>query len=138
MSAQQGKDLLLKVQTDPNVGYVTVAGMRSRRIAFNTDTVDITDFESAGRWRHLLQGAGVQRASISGSGIFKDSQSDEMLRNQFFNGEIADFQLILPDFGTLSGPFQISALEYGAEHNGEVTFDMALESAGQIAFEAAT
>ena len=35
----------------------TVAGLRSRRIAFNTEAVDITDAESAGRWRELLAGA---------------------------------------------------------------------------------
>ena len=55
----------------------------------------------------------------------------------FFEGRIAAFQVLVPDFGTVSGPFQVSALEYGAEHNGEVTFEIALESAGMLAFEAA-
>ena len=38
-----------------------------------TQVVDVTDAESAGRWRELLGGAGVQRAALSGSGIFKDA-----------------------------------------------------------------
>ena len=42
MSAQKGKDLLLKLDSDGNGTFATVAGMRSRAIAFNTETVDIT------------------------------------------------------------------------------------------------
>ena len=51
MGAQKGKDLLLKI--DRRRGYVTVAGLRSRRIAFNAELVDITHAESADRWREL-------------------------------------------------------------------------------------
>lgn len=137
MSAQKGKDLLLKVEPAPQSGFTTVAGMRSRKIAFNAETIDITDFESNGRWRHLLAGAGVQRASVSGSGIFKDQASDEIIRALFFGSQIADWQLVIPDFGEVRGPFQITSLEYSGEHNGEVGFEMALESAGQITFTGA-
>jgi TP901-1 family phage major tail protein len=136
MVAQKGKDLLLKVSNEDESAFVTVAGMRSRRLAFNTDTVDITDFESAGRWRELLSGSGVQRASISGSGIFKDAASDERIRALFFHSEIVNWQIVIPDFGAVEGAFQITSLEYSGEHNGEVTFEMALESAGSLQFTA--
>ncbi|MEM8749415.1 MAG: phage major tail protein, TP901-1 family [Pseudomonadota bacterium] len=136
MVAQKGKDLLLKLASDEFGNLTTVAGMRSRRLAFNTETVDVTDFESAGRWRHLLSGAGVQRASVSGSGIFKDNASDTRIRELFFGSQIVDWQIVIPDFGSVSGPFQIASLEYAGEHNGEVSFDIALESAGQLTFEA--
>ena len=134
MVAQKGKDLLLKLDSDGLGTFVTVAGLRSKRIAFNSETVDITDADSAGRWRQLLAGAGVQRAAVSGSGIFKDAQSDARIRAGFFAGEIADWQVLVPDFGTVQGPFQITSLEYIGTHDGEVTFEVALESAGPIAF----
>lgn len=134
MGAQKGKDLLLKL--DMGAGFQTVAGLRTKRIAFNAETVEITDAESAGRWRELLGGAGVQRASISGTGIFKDAASDAAIRQLFFEGRIAAFEMTLPDFGRISGPFQVTALEYSGEHNGEVTFEAALESAGALAFAA--
>ncbi|MFD0915865.1 phage major tail protein, TP901-1 family [Pseudahrensia aquimaris] len=137
MVAQKGKDLLLKVDSDGSGTYTTVAGMRSRRMAFNAETVDATDFESAGRWRELLGGAAVQKASVSGSGIFKDAVSDEAMRALFFAGVIADWQLVIPDFGTMSGPFQITALEYSGDHDGEVTFELSLESAGALTFTGA-
>ena len=135
MVAQKGKDLLLKI--DDGGSFVTVAGLRSKRIAFNSETVDITDQDSAGRWRELLAGSGVQRAAVSGSGIFKDAQSDALMRQRFFAGEIADWQLAIPDFGTMEGPFQITSLEYTGSHDGEVTFEVALESAGLIGFTVA-
>lgn len=134
MVAQKGKDLLLKVHDGG--GYATVAGLRSKKLAFNAETVDVTDAESAGRWRELLGGAGVQRASLSGSGLFKDQTSDALVRAAFFDGTILAWQVVIPDFGTVSGPFQITALEYSGAHDGELTFDLALESAGQLAFGA--
>ena len=137
MTAQKGRDLLLKIYDSDTAAYVTVAGMRSRKLAFNATQVDVTDAESTGRWRELLEGAGVQRASLSGAGLFKDQSSDELVRVAFFDGTILDWQVIVPDFGTVSGLFQITALEYSGKYDGEVLFDLALESAGELTFEAA-
>ncbi|KQO79425.1 phage major tail protein, TP901-1 family [Rhizobium sp. Leaf262] len=134
MVAQKGKDLLLKI--DNGGAFVTVAGLRTKRLAFNAESVDVTDAESAGRWRELLAGAGVQRAGLTASGIFKDQQSDALVRGQFFAGAIPGWQIVIPDFGTVSGPFQITALEYSGRHDGEVQFEIALESAGAISFGA--
>ena len=133
MSAQKGKDLLLKA-ADPGGAFVTVAGLRARQIAFNAEAVDVTHADSAGRWRELLAGAGVRRASISGAGIFKDAASDALVRQIFFDGAIRDWQVVVPDFGTIAGPFQLSSLEYRGDHASEVTFDLALESAGLLTF----
>jgi predicted secreted protein len=37
----------------------------------------------------------------------------------------------------VEGAFQIVSLEFAGEHYGEVTFDLALESAGELTFTAA-
>mgnify|MGYP006173100469 CR=1 FL=1 len=58
MSAQRGKDILLKIEGAPGV-FTTVAGLRARTISLNARTVDATDGDSAGRWRELLGGAGT-------------------------------------------------------------------------------
>jgi TP901-1 family phage major tail protein len=134
MSAQKGKDLLLKMFD--GAAYVTVAGLRSRKIAFNAELVDVTHAESADRWRELLAGAGVRRAAISGRGLFKDAASDALVRQALFDGAIKPCQLVVPDFGIIEGPFQIASLEFAGEHNGEVTFDLTLESAGALGFTA--
>jgi TP901-1 family phage major tail protein len=137
MAAQKGKDLLLKVDANGTGSFVTVAGLRSRAIAFNTETVDITHSESAGRWRELLSGAGAKSARVTGAGIFKDATSDEIVRGYVFSGTIRDWQIVVPDFGVVTGPFQISAFELSGRHDGEVAFDIALDSAGALAFAAA-
>src|SRR5882724_8381208 len=104
MAAQKGKDLLVKI--DSGSGFVTVAGLRTRRLAFNAETVDITHAESAGRWRELLEGAGVKRAAISGRGLFKDASTDALMRQTFFDGTVTNYHIVVPDFGTIAGPFQ--------------------------------
>jgi TP901-1 family phage major tail protein len=134
MGAQRGRDLLLKVDANGNDGFQTVAGLRSNAITFNAGTVDVTHRESAGQWRELLAGAGLKSAAVRGSGIFKDAGSDQTVRSCFFQGLIREWQVIVPDFGVIEGPFQIASLEFGGRHDGEVTFDLALESAGEISF----
>jgi TP901-1 family phage major tail protein len=54
----------------------------------------------------------------------------------FFDGDIRTYQVIVPDFGVIQGPFQITSLEYRGDHAGEVTFEMAFESAGALTFTA--
>jgi TP901-1 family phage major tail protein len=133
MGAQKGKDLLIRLD-DGTGGFATVAGLRARQISFNAETVDVTNADSAGRWRELLEGAGVRRASLSGSGVFKDESSDSRVRQVFFEGTIEPIQVVVPEFGLIGGPFQITALEYRGDHAGEITFDMTLESAGALTF----
>lgn len=135
MSAQKGKDILLKL--DQGGSFATVAGIRTTRLTFNADTVDVTTADSAGHWRELLAGAGVRSAAVAGSGIFKDAASDETLRSVFFDATAPDFEIVIPDFGTVTGPFQVTSLEYSGSHDGEATFEIALASAGAVTFAAA-
>jgi len=137
MTAQKGRDLLLRIDTDGSGGFSAVAGLRSRAITLNAETVDVTHQESVGQWRELLSGAGIRSARIAGAGIFRDAASDALIRQRFFEGALPVFQVVIPDFGTLEGPFQISSFELSGRHDGELTFDLALESAGEITFTAA-
>lgn len=136
MGAQPGSDVLLRIARDG--AFVAVAGLRTKSIRFDARTVDVTDAESAGRWRELLADAGVRRASVAGSGLFKDAASDETIRSLFFGGGVARFQLVVPEFGTIEGPFLIAQLQYAGAYDGEATFEIALESAGELTFGAAS
>ncbi|MFW5881582.1 MAG: phage tail tube protein, partial [Roseicyclus sp.] len=46
------------------------------------------------------------------------------------------FQVIIPDFGTVEGPFQITSIEYAGAHDGEATYELAMASAGALSFTA--
>ncbi len=136
MGAQNGKDLLIKVDLTGAGAFETVAGLRATRISFNAESVDVTSLESQGGWRELLAGAGMKSAGISGSGVFKDASTDERARQIFFDGETPNFQVIIPDFGIVEGAFQITSIEYAGSHNGEATYEMAMASAGALSFTA--
>lgn len=130
MVAQKGKDLLLKI--DNGGTYETVAGLRSKSCR-STPRRWISPMPRApGGGASLRRRRPARRAfrfrPVQGSCFGRTDP------NRLFNGSILSWQIVIPDFGTVSGAFQVSALDYGGEHNGEVTFDIALESAGVITF----
>ncbi|PHR60845.1 MAG: phage major tail protein, TP901-1 family [Robiginitomaculum sp.] len=137
MTAQHGKDILLKIEEPSgSATYVTMAGLRARSISLNAQAVDVTHTDSPNAWRELLPGAGVKTASVSGSGVFKDAAADELVRAAFFAQDIRNWQIIIPDFGSLTGPFQIAALEYAGDFDREAVYSLTLSSAGAIVFAA--
>jgi hypothetical protein len=70
--------------------------------------------------------------------VFRDAATDERARAAFFAGEIPDFQVVIPHFGTIEGPFQITALEFAGSYNGEATYELSMASAGRLIFTAFT
>lgn len=138
MAGQRGRDVLIKISDGGSPeGFVTIAGIRSSELELNQQAVDATSMESPEGWRELLAGAGVRSMRVRGRGVFKDAESDARLRSVFMMGEIARYQLVVPDFGWFAGPFQIARLGWGGTHDGEATLTVELQSAGLLAFEAA-
>ena len=153
MSAQRGKDLLLKLGSGG--GFVTVAGAADEAAGVSIPRpVDATDIGNRPGDRRELgwAGAGVNRASVSGSEHLQGTRHPTArsgrsslpgeIRGPFFPS--LSFSLIFgsspsPDFGVVvrAVPGHPPALEYTGNHNGEVSFDLALESAGQLTFEVA-
>ena len=137
MTIQAARDVLLKISdgaASPN--FITIGGLRARTIAMSAKTIDGTASDSVGNWRELLPNAGLKEVSVTGAGVFKDSAADELVRNAFFNQDAKEWKLIIPSFGTLSGSFIVSNLEYGGNYDDVATFSMTLNSAGQIGFSA--
>jgi TP901-1 family phage major tail protein len=137
MTAQKGRDLLLKVDSTGGGAFSTIGGLRTRSLSFENESVDVTNADSSGQWRELLAGGGVKRAKLSGAGVFKDDAADAVLRQILFDGIIRTWKVIIPDFGTIEGAFQIVSLDYSGTHQSELNFELALESAGALTFTAA-
>ena len=137
MTAQAGKDILLKIgDGEVSESFTAVAGLRAKTISLNARTIDVTHADSPGQWRELIAGGGVRTASVSGAGLFVDSTADEMVRSVFFYQVLRNWQLVIPDFGQLEGPFLVTALEYSGRHDGEATYSLSLTSGGEISFTA--
>src|SRR6056297_3423263 len=136
MAVQNGKDLLIKVDLTGDGQFQSIAGLRATRVSFNAEQVDVTSLESQGGWRELLGGAGVRSAAISGAGVFRDAATDERARTGFWHADTPDFQVGIPDFGIVEGAFQITAIDYAGNHDGEATYEMSMASAGALTFTA--
>jgi len=134
MTAQKGRDVLIKIEDGES--FATIAGIRAKTISLNARTVDGTSGESPDAWRELIAGAGVKSASVSGAGVFKDAASDAALQAAFFAQAVRAYQLVIPDFGVIEGPFLIESLDYSGDHDGEAAFAVTLASAGALSFTA--
>jgi len=137
MAGQRGRDLLIGIgDGDEPETFIDVAGIRARTISLTAGLVEATTAQSPDGWREVIAGAGVKRAEVAGSGVFKDALSDALLRAAYFAGDVSHFELAIPGFGTLTGPFAITELTYGGEHDGEAVFSIRLASAGLVIFGA--
>lgn len=135
MTAQAGRDILLMIGDGaPGESFAAVAGLRAKTISLNARPVDVTHADSPGRWRELIEGAGLRSAAVSGSGVFVNSAADETVRGVFFDQARRTWRLVIPHFGALQGPFLVTALEYSGRHDGEAAYSLSLASAGQLGF----
>lgn len=137
MAGQRGRDVLISIgDGETPQAFFVVAGIRAKTISLTAGLVEATTAQSPNAWREVIAGAGVKRAEIAGSGVFKDAMSDALMRAAYFAGEASALEMTIPDFGTLTGPFVITELSYGGAHDDEATFAIRLSSAGQVVFDA--
>lgn len=134
MAAQKGSALLMKIGNGGSPeAFTTIGGMRSTSLSMNDEMVDITNKDSS-RARTLLAQGGTNSMTVAGSGVFTDSASEATLKGKFDVSALTNYQFLVPDFGTFTGSFQLTTLEYAGEFNGEVTYSFTFESSGAITF----
>ena len=139
MAAGKGSSFLLK---DNSTGTpATIGGLRSTSMTINGEAVDITSkdsnaFISSGndKARDLLQGGGVRSMTISASGVFTDSSTENILRGFAFDGAIQNYDLVFSDGSKIAGAFLITSYERAGEFNGEETYSVTLESSNTITY----
>ncbi len=133
MAAQKGLEMLLKVDTDGLGSFATVGGIQTSNMSINNSQVDITSQDETSRWRKLLAGAGVKSVSAGGEGVMVDDAAIASIIGYAMADTHRDWQVIVPDVGTFEGPFQVN-VDFGGEHDGEVTNSISIESAGDLTF----
>ncbi len=133
MAAGKGSSFLLKENSTGTPA--TVGGLRSTSMTINGEAVDITTkdsnaFISSGndKARDLLQGGGVRSMSITASGVFTDSSTENLVRGFAFDGAIQNYDLVFSDGSKIAGAFLITSYERAGEFNGEETYSLTLES----------
>ena len=139
MAAGKGSSFLLK---DNSTGTpATMGGLRSTSMTINGEAVDITTKDSNAfitsgndKARDLLQGGGVRSISITASGVFTDSSTENILRGFAFDGAIQNYDLVFSDGSKISGAFLVTSYERAGEFNGEETYSVTLESSNTITY----
>lgn len=132
--AFRGRDFLLKIEDAANPGvFTTVGGMRSNDFSINDETVDITSKDTNG-FREYLAGAGLRSVSASGDGVFRNDDMIKQINTLVMAGDHARWQIIVPDMGVYEGLFAISTFSLSGTFNGELTFNISLESAAEVSF----
>ena len=139
MAAGKGSSFLLKENSTGTPA--TIGGLRSTSMTINGEAVDITSkdsnaFISSGndKARDLLQGGGVRSMTISASGVFTDSSTENILRGFAFDGAIQNYDLVFSDGSKISGAFLVTSYERAGEFNGEETYSVTLESSNTITY----
>jgi TP901-1 family phage major tail protein len=132
MGPQSGSLLLLKLQNDQQE-FVTIGGMRANKFSLNNNLIDAS-CKTSGKWRQVLDQAGISSASITGSGVFTNSDAEINLREIAFLGKVKNYQLCFANGGMLQGSFLITNYERTGNYGEEETYAISLESAGELIY----
>ena len=139
MAAQKGSAFLLKENSTGTPA--TVGGLRSTSMTINNEMIDITSKDSnpfvsgaKNNARDLLEGGGVSSMTISASGVFTDSSTENLVRGFALDQQQKAYTLVFGDGSTIAGTFMISSYERAGEFNGEETYSLTLESHGAITY----
>src|SRR4051812_49117160 len=94
MTAQDGALVLIKVGNGggPET-FTTIGGLRMSEMLLHSHILEATNVES-GACQALLGNAGIRSFSISGSGLFTNSASEETIRGYAFSGSANNYKFI--------------------------------------------
>lgn len=141
MAKQLGRALLVKIgDGEVSEAFANLCGLNSKSLTINNTAIDVTTPDctapEGALWTETL--AGLKNVSVSGDGFFEDSTTEARMNTVAMGADNkANFQVVVPDFGTYAGAFRITSLEFGGETEGGVTYSLSLESTGVITFTAA-
>jgi TP901-1 family phage major tail protein len=141
MAKQLGRSLLLKIgDGGGSEVFSTLAGINSKTITVNNSAIDVTTPDASSPSGALFASSlnGLKSFAVSGDGVFLDETAEARMNTVVMAADsAANFQIIVPDFGTYAGNFRMTSLEFGGESEGGVTFSVSLESNGAVTFTAA-
>jgi TP901-1 family phage major tail protein len=141
MAKQLGRAMLVKIgDGEASEAFAALTSLNSKAFTINNSPIDVTTPNATtpegALWAETLNG--LKSVAISGDGIFTDSTTELRANTVAMAADpVANFEIVVPDFGTFAGEFRIDSLEYGGETEGGVTYSLSLSSSGEITFTAA-
>ena len=141
MAKQLGRAMLLQIELVAGGGsFSNLCGINSKSLTINRTSIDVTTPNCTTPEGLLFTEtmAGLFNVGVSGDGFFEDSTAEARMNTVAMAADnVANFKIVVPDFGTYAGAFRIASLEFGGETEGGVTYSISLESSGTVTFTAA-
>ena len=135
MPAYPGNTFYIQINTTGST-YVNLGGLRTRTLSVGGEMIDITNSDSTGLWREALSTYGVRSLSVSGSGVFLDgSDVNKIVTNLMATSATQNLKIVVPGLGTFTMTAAVfTNISFAGNHNGEVTYDVTIESGGEVTF----
>jgi len=118
--------------------FTEIGGLRNYRIALRNRPANFHHLSLAHAWEEAMEGSGRQQITLSGEGIFTDTNSEETLREQAFANSAKNYHISLGNGDVLSGAFCVTQYDRSANMDGGIEYQLTLQSAGEVTFTAAT
>jgi TP901-1 family phage major tail protein len=138
MAKQLGRALLLKIgDGGENEVFSALAGINSKTLTINNSAIDVTTPDASAPGGVLFASSlnGLKSVSVSGDGVFLSDTAEARLNTVAMQADpVANFEIVVPTFGTYAGEFRVTSYEMGGETEGGVTFSTSLESNGTVTF----
>jgi len=141
MAKQLGRQLLVKIgDGELTETFTVLCGLTAKTFTINNSEIDVTTADCTNPdqdfWTEVL--SGVKRVTVSGNGYFKDEASELRLNTVAMADDArANFEIVVPDFGTFAGSFMVQSIDYGGSQDDGVTYSLSLASSGAVTFTAA-
>lgn len=138
MAKAKGRSLLIKIGDGAGSEvFTTLCALTTKQIQINNATIDVTtpDCTTPGgvMWQELLDG--VKAVAVSGEGFTKDETAEtRLLTVTMASPPVANFQVVVPNFGTFDGAFFVESTGFNGDATGGVTFSLSLASTAAIEF----
>lgn len=138
MAKFKGLDFILEVNTGALLEpvWTKICGLTQTGLTINAESVDVTDNCSDG-WREMLEGAGIRSVSISASGNATDNAGQLFMTQAILDDEFIQARIKRGYGDQFAGMWHIPSNGFSAAHNGAETYEVTLESAGEITYTAA-
>ena len=111
--------------------YVPIGGLRTRSLIFGNTNVDVTTADSAGRWREMLGGAGIQNIDIDAAGLYQNDAAAVTMFQALQNSTLQAIKFYIPSIIAITGNFFIYSGQLDSPYSEGMAFQFKALSSGQ-------
>lgn len=124
MAQQQGRELVIKRESDTPGTFVFVCGIRTRSLSISNAQIDTTVPDCTDPAAPISATAmpGRQTITFSGDGLFDSAEVGVQVADDARLQRTPNYQVIVPGYGMFEGPFMVGDFEFSGEMEDPLNF----------------